>query len=112
MGGGSGVKTMNGDVINKFRVPLGSLLVDIVMVLSATWWAGGINARVISLDQRLANREQLQILPGTKAELAELRAKVERGFLDRQEILAALVEIRQHQEKLEGKIDALARQIK
>lgn len=89
------------DVLGKFRIPVGSLIVDGALVLTLVFSAGQMTSRFEAMDRRLAaveSRTDAERLPERTALLEQRMAQGER---DRTEILEAL-------HRIEARLDAKA----
>lgn len=88
--------------LEKLRLPLGSIVVDIGLVLTLAFTAGHMTNRFEAMDARLGKVEEREVaerLPERTAILEQRAALYDR---DRQEILLALQRI---ETKLDQKVD-------
>ena len=91
-----------GAVLERLRIPIGSLVVDLGMVMMLVYSAGQMTTRFEVMDQRLAaveSRSQAERLNERTALLEQRASQAER---DRAEILEALHRI---EAKLDSKVD-------
>ena len=87
---------------SKFRLPIGSVVVDATMIFFIAWWGSGVTQALETLDSRIDAREQIQVLPGTAIRLASMEQRLTTIDRDRDEIMAALKRI---EDKLDRKVD-------
>lgn len=90
------------DLLDKLRMPLGSLVVDAGLVLTLAFTAGQITSRLETMDLRLAAVEQSSRVDRIPERMATLESKAAQSDRDRAEILEALHRI---EAKLDGKQD-------
>ena len=90
------------DLLDKLRMPLGSLVVDAGLVLTLAFTAGQITSRLEAMDLRLARVEQSDRADRIPERMATLESKAAQCDRDRAEILEALHRI---EAKLDGKVD-------
>ena len=90
------------DLLDKLRMPLGSLVVDAGLVLTLAFTAGQITSRLEAMDLRLAAVEQADLADRVPERMATLESKAAQADRDRAEILEALHRI---EAKLDGKAD-------
>lgn len=90
------------DLLDKLRMPLGSLVVDAGLVLTLAFTAGQITSRLEAMDLRLARVEQSDRADRIPERMATLESKAAQCDRDRAEILDALHRI---EAKLDGKAD-------
>lgn len=90
------------EVLERFRIPLGSIVVDGVMVLTLVFMAGKMTSRFEAMDARLATVESRTIADRLPERTALLEQRMAQGERDRTEILEALHRI---ENKLDGKAD-------
>ncbi len=93
---------MTQQILEKFRIPLGSMVVDIGLVLTLAFVAGQMTNRFETMDARLAvveSRTQAERLSERTAILEQRASQYDR---DRSEILDALHRI---ESKLDDKVD-------
>lgn len=90
------------DLLDKLRMPLGSLVVDAGLVLTLAFTAGQITSRLETMDLRLAAVEQSSRVDRIPERMATLESKAAQCDRDRAEILEALHRI---EAKLDGKQD-------
>ena len=90
------------DLLDKLRMPLGSLVVDAGLVLTLAFTAGQITSRLEAMDLRLARVEQSDRADRVPERMATLESKAAQADRDRAEILEALHRI---EAKLDGKAD-------
>ena len=90
------------DLLDKLRMPLGSLVVDAGLVLTLAFTAGQITSRLETMDLRLAAVEQSSRVDRIPERMATLESKAAQCDRDRAEILEAL---RRIEAKLDGKQD-------
>lgn len=62
--------------LDKFRVPIGSLVVDLTMVASLIWWGATITNKLENMDQRVASVENVRIQPEADKRLAVVEAQM------------------------------------
>ena len=90
------------EILDKLRMPLGSLVVDAGLVLTLAFTAGQITSRLETMDLRLAAVEQSDRADRIPERMATLESKAAQCDRDRAEILDALHRI---EAKLDGKVD-------
>ncbi len=90
------------DVLDRLRIPLGSLLVDSALVLTLVFTAGQMTSRFEAMDSRLAAVESRSINERLPERTALLEQRMAQGERDRAEILDALHRI---EAKLDQKMD-------
>ena len=90
------------EILDKLRMPLGSLVVDAGLVLTLAFTAGQITSRLETMDLRLAAVEQSDRADRIPERMATLESKAAQCDRDRAEILDALHRI---EAKLDGKAD-------
>lgn len=90
------------DLLDKLRMPLGSLVVDAGLVLTLAFTAGQLTSRLEAMDLRLARVEQSDRADRIPERMATLESKAAQCDRDRAEILEALHRI---EAKLDGKQD-------
>ena len=90
------------EILDKLRMPLGSLVVDAGLVLTLAFTAGQITSRLETMDLRLAAVEQADRADRVPERMATLESKAAQADRDRAEILEALHRI---EAKLDGKVD-------
>ena len=90
------------EILDKLRMPLGSLVVDAGLVLTLAFTAGQITSRLETMDLRLAAVEQADRADRVPERMATLESKAAQADRDRAEILEAL---RRIEAKLDGKVD-------
>ena len=90
------------EILDKLRMPLGSLVVDAGLVLTLAFTAGQITSRLEAMDLRLARVEQSDRADRIPERMATLESKAAQCDRDRAEILDALHRI---EAKLDGKAD-------
>lgn len=94
-------------VLEKLRMPLGSLVVDAGLVLTLVFSAGQMTSRFESMDARLAQVESRTLAERLPERTALLEQRAGQADRDRAEILEALHRI---EAKLDSKADkAVAR---
>lgn len=59
---------------SKFRVPIGSLVVDASLVIALIWWGATMNSQVQAMTKRLEAVEMQKIQPEADRRLAVLEA--------------------------------------
>lgn len=89
-------------VLEKFRIPLGSLVVDGALVLFLAFTAGQMTNRFEAMDQRLISVEQVRDRENLAQRTAVLEQRAGLYDRDRTEILDSL---RRIEVKLDGKQD-------
>ena len=90
------------EILDKLRMPLGSLVVDAWLVLTLAFTVGQITSRLETMDLRLAAVEQADRADRVPERMATLESKAAQADRDRAEILEAL---RRIEAKLDGKVD-------
>lgn len=63
-----------GEELSKFRVPVGSLIVDASLVIALIWWGATMNSQVQGMAKRLEVVEMQKIQPEADRRLAVLEA--------------------------------------
>lgn len=89
-------------VLDKLKIPVGSLVVDLSLVLFLAFTAGQMTNRFEAMDARLADVEQRTNSERLAERTALLEQRASQGERDRAEILDALHRI---EAKLDGKAD-------
>lgn len=89
-------------VLEKLRMPLGSLLVDGALVLTLAFTAGQMTVRFEAMDRRLASFEEQKLDENLAQRTAILEQRAGLYDRDRSEILDSL---RRIETKLDGKQD-------
>ncbi len=86
--------------LTKFRVPLGSLVVDMAMVVSLIWWGATLTQRLEEMTRRIdgLDGQTMHVQADKRLSIVETR----QGDVDRQ-----LAEIKSQQARIESKIDRL-----
>lgn len=85
-------------VLEKLRLPMGSMIVDSMLVLTLAFTAGSITNRLEALDDRVITIEQRESDNRLVERTAILEQRAALSERDRNEILAAL-------QRIEAKID-------
>jgi len=93
---------MNMDAFSRFRLPIGSVVVDATMIFFIAWWGSGVTQAIADINDWRSKQEQITVLPGTAVRLAAIETRMDRNDRDRDEILAALKRI---EDKLDRKVD-------
>lgn len=70
------------DLFGRFRVPLGSLVVDIGLVLTLVFATGQMTERFVIMDQRLAKIEAIS----AEAKIQSLELRMAQAERDRREL--------------------------
>lgn len=70
------------DLFGRFRVPLGSLVVDIGLVLTLVFATGQMTERFVIMDQRLAKIESIS----AEAKIQSLELRMAQAERDRREL--------------------------
>ena len=86
----------------KLRIPVGSLVVDLSMVLFLAWAGGRLVEKLDQIDKRVAKIETAAAAQNTDARLMVLEQRAAQAERDRTEILDALHRI---ETKLDSKVD-------
>ena len=86
---------------SKFRIPLGSLVVDLSMVLFLAWAGGRLVEKLDQIDRRVAQMEASEVRQNTDARVLVLEQRAAQAVRDRAEILDAL-------HRIEAKLDSKA----
>lgn len=82
----------------KWRVPMGSLIVDASMVVALIWWGATMTAKLDEISRRVSTVEQVRITPEADRRLAVQESKtasIENQLSDIQRLL----------ERIDGKLD-------
>jgi len=74
----------------RWKVPAGSLVVDIGMVVALIWTVSGMQKAVEHLDRRMIVLESREISPGAERRIAVLESAMARQDRDREQILSLL----------------------
>jgi hypothetical protein len=61
---------------SKFRVPLGSLVVDASLVLALIWWGATMTQRLEEMSRRIQTVEQVKIQPEADRRIAVIEARL------------------------------------
>lgn len=91
--------------LNRFKAPVGSLVIDAAMVAALIWWGSGVTSTLDSINARLivveqANEQRLvgyQRLTAVEVELSALRREVNEAKNDNTRRL----------ERIESKLDQI-----
>jgi len=83
----------------KWKVPAGSLVVDIGLVIALIWTVSGMQEAVKNLDRRVVAIETRDITPGAERRIAVIEAAIARQDLDRAEMIKLL-------NRIDDKLDA------
>jgi hypothetical protein len=62
--------------LSKFRVPLGSLVVDASLVVALIWWGATMTQRLDEMSRRIQNVEQVKIQPEADRRIAVIEARL------------------------------------
>lgn len=89
-------------VLEKFRLPIGSLVIDTALVLYLAFMGGQMTSRFEAMDTRLAAVETRVTAERLAERTALLEQRANAADLDRAEVLDYL---RRIESKLDGKVD-------
>ena len=67
---------MSATDLSKFRVPLGSLVVDASLVVALIWWGATMTQRLDEMSRRIQNVEQVKIQPEADRRIAVIEARL------------------------------------
>jgi hypothetical protein len=67
---------MNATDLSKFRVPLGSLVVDASLVVALIWWGATMTSKLDEMNRRIATVEQVKIQPEADRRIAVIEARL------------------------------------
>lgn len=67
---------MNSADLSKFRVPLGSLVVDASLVIALIWGAATMTQRLDEMSRRIEMVEQVKIQPEADRRIAVIEAQL------------------------------------
>ena len=67
---------MNATDFSKFRVPLGSLVVDASLVLALIWWGATMTHKLEEMSRRFQMVEQVKIQPEADRRIAVIEARL------------------------------------
>ena len=67
---------MSSTDLSKFRVPLGSLVVDASLVVALIWWGATMTSKLDEMNRRIANVEQVKIQPEADRRIAVIEARL------------------------------------
>lgn len=67
---------MNSADLSKFRVPLGSLVVDASLVIALIWWGATMTQRLDEMSRRIQMVEQVKIQPEADRRIAVIEAQL------------------------------------
>jgi hypothetical protein len=62
--------------LSKFRVPLGSLVVDASLVVALIWWGATMTQRLDEMSRRIQTVEQVKIQPEADRRIAVIEARL------------------------------------
>jgi hypothetical protein len=62
--------------LSKFRVPLGSLVVDATLVIALIWGGATMTSKLDEMNRRIANVEQVKIQPEADRRIAVIEARL------------------------------------
>lgn len=91
---------MNAEKLNRFRVPLGSLMVDASLVVALIWWGATMTERLEQMAVRIDRIDGNGVLTQGDRRLAVIEAQQAEDDRNRDEIRADL-------RRLESKVDRL-----
>jgi hypothetical protein len=67
---------MSSPDLSKFRVPLGSLVVDASLVVALIWWGATMTQRLDEMSRRVQTVEQVKIQPEADRRIAVIEARL------------------------------------
>lgn len=67
---------MSATDLSKFRVPLGSLVVDASLVVALIWWGATMTQRLDEMSRRIQTVEQMKIQPEADRRIAVIEARL------------------------------------
>jgi hypothetical protein len=67
---------MSATDLSKFRVPLGSLVVDASLVIALIWWGATMTQRLDEMSRRIQTVEQVKIQPEADRRIAVIEARL------------------------------------
>lgn len=67
---------MSASDLSKFRVPLGSLVVDASLVVALIWWGATMTQRLDEMSRRIQTVEQVKIQPEADRRIAVIEARL------------------------------------
>jgi hypothetical protein len=67
---------MSSPDLSKFRVPLGSLVVDASLVVALIWWGATMTSKLDEMNRRIATVEQVKIQPEADRRIAVIEARL------------------------------------
>ncbi len=92
---------MSPSSFEKFRVPLGSLVVDASLVVALIWWGATMTERLDEMSRRI------DALDGTRAQVSSNVSKLAAIEAKQADGDRSLQEIRDHVLRVESKVDRL-----
>ena len=67
---------MSASDLSKFRVPLGSLMVDASLVVALIWWGATMTQRLDEMSRRIQTVESQKIQPEADRRIAVIEARL------------------------------------